>query len=58
MTGEAAFDQTDLPDRVIRFGPFELDARAGELNNRGRCHNGNCWLRKWLKRAVWGSRTC
>jgi len=36
MTGEPAFDQTDLPDRVIRFGPFELDARAGELTKRGR----------------------
>ena len=31
MTAEPAFDQTDLPDHVIRFGPFELDARAGEL---------------------------
>src|SRR5579859_3768764 len=36
MTGEPTYDQTDLPDRVIRFGPFELDTRAGELTKRGR----------------------
>src|SRR5581483_808891 len=36
MTVGPTSDQTDSPDRVIRFGPFELDTRAGELTKRGR----------------------
>jgi TolB-like protein/Flp pilus assembly protein TadD len=36
MAGEGTFHQTDSPAAVVRFGPFELNVRAGELTRRGR----------------------
>lgn len=36
MSGARPFHQTDSPVGVVRFGPFELDVRAGELTRRGR----------------------
>lgn len=36
MSGERPFPQTNSPAGVVRFGPFELDVRAGELTKRGR----------------------
>ena len=36
MSGKSLVNQTDSLARVIRFGPFELDLRAAELNKNGR----------------------
>ena len=36
MSGESPVNRTESLARVIRFGPFELDVRAAELNKNGR----------------------
>src|SRR5690349_9680146 len=36
MSEESPVNRTDPLARVIRFGPFELDVRAAELNKNGR----------------------
>ena len=36
MSGDSPVNRFDPPARVVRFGPFELDVRAGELRRRGR----------------------
>lgn len=36
MSGDPPVHRTYLTARVVRFGPFELDVRAGELRKRGR----------------------
>jgi DNA-binding winged helix-turn-helix (wHTH) protein len=36
MSEEQPPGQADPCARVVRFGPFELDVRAGELGKRGR----------------------
>lgn len=36
MSGDLPVHRTYLTARVVRFGPFELDVRAGELRKRGR----------------------
>src|ERR1700757_3269268 len=36
MSGESPINRTESLARVIRFGPFELDVRAAELNKNGR----------------------
>ena len=36
MSGQSSVNRTDSLARVIRFGPFELDVRAAELDKNGR----------------------
>jgi len=36
MSGQSPFSRTDSLARAIRFGPFELDVRAAELDKNGR----------------------
>lgn len=36
MNKELPLGEADARTRVVRFGPFELDVRAGELRKRGR----------------------
>ena len=36
MNKEPPLGEADPRARVVRFGPFELDVRTGELKKRGR----------------------
>jgi DNA-binding winged helix-turn-helix (wHTH) protein len=36
MSEDTSLGQADYHVRILRFGPFELDPRAGELRKRGR----------------------